>query len=226
MTAQADRADVSAAGFSRDMSGVEFCTVGCDHPSVRYLREIVYVVDQQRLLDPTEMADTFDRYDQTSVYILALLDGEPVGTVKVIEDSPAGLPCGEHVDIEPLRSRHRMAEVGHLLTVPAVRRRRIGMGLMRQALVHAVRSSGVTHILADFFANPEDGGRLRPFYATIGFRPVGEPFRDERFQNSPLSRVGVLDVPAAAEATRLATGQQRELMDFFYGDYDDYSRRD
>jgi hypothetical protein len=96
---------------------------------------------------------------------------------------------------------------------------------MREALVHAVRSMGATHVLADFFANAEDGGQLRPFYVTIGFRPVGEPFHDERFQGSPLSRVGVLDVPAAAAATRAATGQRRELMEFFYGDYDDYSRR-
>lgn len=213
------------AGMSRDIPGVEFTTVACDDASVRHLREIVYVVDQQRLLDSAEMADTFDRYDRTSRYILAMLDGEPVGTVKVIGDSPAGLPCGEHVDIERLRAHHRTAEVGHLLTVPAVRQRRIGMGLMRQALVHAVRSLGATHILADFFANAEDGGQLRPFYVTIGFRPVGEPFRDERFQGSPLSRVGVLDVPAAAAATRVATGEQRDLMEFFYGDYDDYSRR-
>lgn len=224
MTASAERA--ASADISRDIPGIEFTTVECDHPSVRYLRDIVYVVDQQRLLDSAQMADTFDRFDQTSRYILAMQDGEPVGTVKVIGDSAAGLPCGEHVDIEGLRASHRMAEVGHLLTVPAVRQRRIGMGLMRRALVHAVQSMGVTHILADFFAGDEDGGQLRPFYVTIGFRPLGEPFHDERFHGSPLSRVGVLDVPAAAAATRVATGQRRELMEFFYGDHDDYSRRD
>jgi predicted GNAT family N-acyltransferase len=205
---------------------VEFKTVLCDDAAVRRLREIVYVADQGRLLDSAEMADTFDRFDAVSRYILAELDGEPVGTVKVIDDSAAGLPCGEHVDIEDLRARHQVAEIGHLLTVPTVRGRGIGKGLMRQALVHAVRSMGATHVFGDFFVDAADGGRLRPFYLAIGFSPVGEPFHDERFQGSPLSRVGVLDVPAAAAATRRATGRQRELMEFFYGDYDDYSRRD
>lgn len=213
-------------GSPFDVHGVEFRMAACDDPAVRRLREIVYVVDQQRLLDTADMADTFDKFDETSDYVLAFLDGEPVGTVKVISDSVAGLPCGAHVDIEPIRAEHAVAEVGHLLTVPAVRQRGIGMGLMRQALVHAVRSSGVTHIFADFFANAEDGGRLRPFYVAIGFRAVGEPFYDERFHGGPLSRVGVLDVPAAAAATRVATGERRELMEFFYGDYDEYSRRD
>jgi putrescine aminotransferase len=217
--------DTAPADVSRDIPGVEFRTVTCDDTSVRRVREIVYVVDQQRLLDSAEMADTFDRFDETSRYILALQAGEPVGTVKVIGDSEAGLPCGEHVDIEQLRAKHRVAEIGHLLTVPSVRQRGIGMGLMRQALLHAVQSLGATHILADFFVDAADGGQLRPFYVAIGFRPVGEPFHDERFHRSPLSRVGVLDVPAAAAATHLAVGRQRELMEFFFGDHDRYSRR-
>jgi predicted GNAT family N-acyltransferase len=224
--APADRSEGAARAYaSRAFPGVEFTVAACDDASVRRVREIVYVDDQQRLRSSAEMADTFDRFDKASCYILAIEDGEPVGTVKVIGDSEAGLPCGDHVDIVALRANHQVAEIGHLLSVPAVRQRGIGMGLMRQALVHAVQSLGATHILADFFASAKDGGQLRPFYVEIGFSPVGEPFYDERFQGSPMSRVGVLDVPAAAAATRLAVGRRRELMEFFYGDYDDYSRR-
>jgi predicted GNAT family N-acyltransferase len=211
--------------LGQEIPGVEFVAVSPDDPAVQRVREIVYVVDQQRLLDTADMTDTFDRYDALSRYILAVRDREPVGVVKVIGDSPDGLPCGEHVDIERLRANHRTAEVGHLLTVPAVRDRGIGMGLMRHALLCAVQSMGATHLLADFFVDASDGGQLRPFYVQIGFEAVGEPFHDERFHGSPLSRVGVLDIPAAAAATHRVTGRQGELMRFFYGDYAEYSER-
>lgn len=208
-----------------DTGEVSFRAVrGSLDPDVLAVRDAVYVGDQSRLSSTSDMTGTFDRYDAAATYLVAYGAGRPVGVVKVIADSPAGLPCEEHVSLGSLRSHHRVAEIGHLLTVPEVRQRGIGMALMRHGLVYAVQVAGATALLADFFADGDLRGGLRSFYELIGFTTVGEAFQDDRFTGSPLSRVGVLDIPAAARATPSTTGRQRELMEFFYGDYDQYSR--
>lgn len=206
---------------------VEFAVIqGSQHPDIHFLREIVYVDDQNRLSDTDDMSSTFDRYDDTSVYITGYDSGAPVGTVKVISDSPAGLPCEVQVDIADVRATGAVvAEIGHLLTIPAMRDRRIGMELMRQSLMHAVCELHATHLLADFFVDDHDEGDLRSFYTMIGFRALGTPYRDVRFVGSPMSRVAVLDVPAAARGLADTTGRERELREFFYGGYPDYPDR-
>ncbi|GHF52403.1 hypothetical protein GCM10010218_37330 [Streptomyces mashuensis] len=196
-----------------------------ERADVLRLRDAVYVRDQGRLADAADTAATFDRFDPHADYVLAYAGDEAIGTVKVVPDSDAGLPCEDMVDLGPLRTAgNRLTEFGHLMTLPEVRGRKVGMALMREALVHSVSVHGATHVLGDFFADEEAGG-LRGFYLEIGFTAVQEPYRDTRFQGAPLSVVGVLDVRAAAARARTAAGADVPLLQYFFHDYAAYADR-
>lgn len=195
-----------------------------ERADVILLRDAVYVQDQGRLADTADTAATFDRFDGTAEYIVGYLDGVAVGTVKVVPDSPSGLPCDDTVDLSLLRPRNRLVEFGHLMTLPKLRNQEIGLALMRQALVHSVRRHRVTHIIGDFFV--DDSGGLRTFYRDLGFVALGEPYADERFQGAPLSLVATLDVHGAAQAARDDVHRGNRVLQYFFGDYDTYASAD
>ncbi|ATL25317.1 N-acyl amino acid synthase FeeM domain-containing protein [Streptomyces formicae] len=188
------------------------------------LREAVYVRDQERLTDTAQTADTFDKFDARAYYLLAYAGSEAIGTIKIVPDSPAGLPCEDVADIGRLRSAgHRLVEFGHLMTLPGVRNRKVGMRLMREALVHSVRTHQVTCIMGDFFT--DDGeGRLRDFYTGIGFVPVHGPYLDPRFTGAPLSMVAALDVPEAVRLCKELGAEGNAVLRYFFQDFDEYAR--
>ena len=193
-----------------------------DKAAVLRLRHEVYVRDQGRLADAADMTGTFDRFDAHAVYLLAEEKGAwAVGTVKLIADSPLGLPCDEVADLTGFRPGKRLVEFGHLMTLPRIRDRSVGTGLMRAALHHSVVRFGATHVLGDFFI--DDLGRLRQFYTLLGFVPVGEPYRDARFQDSPLSVVAALDLDAAARRAAHTAGQHGAMLRYFFHDYHHYA---
>lgn len=202
------------------MDGLEFriARTPQELDDVMRLREAVYVQDQHRLADIGDTASSFDRFDAQSQYIVGYQDGAVVGTIKVVPDSPAGLPCDDVTDLMALRPGNRLVEFGHLMTVPEARGAGIGMKLMREALVYGLRTHRVTHIIGDFFVDDHDGG-LRDFYAEIGFRPLRGPYRDERFHDAPLSMVAVLDVAEAARRTATEEGRRSRLLQYFFHDY-------
>jgi putrescine aminotransferase len=189
-----------------------------DKRAILALRDSIYVQDQNRLVDVADMTSTFDRFDPYAVYLMALDGAEPIGCVKVVPDSPAGLPCEDTVDLARARNVGPIVEFGHLMTLPRVRHRSIGQRLMRSALVYSIREHGAAGVVGDFFI--DDVGRLRAFYTMIGFEAVGEPYRDVRFKDAPLSVVAWLDLAAAARRVATATGKAAELLHYFFHDYD------
>lgn len=193
-----------------------------DKRQVIRLRELVYVHDQGRLNHASDMAATFDRFDAFADYILAEYAGQPVGAIKVVRDSALGLPCEDIVDLSEFGAGHRLVELGHLMTVPKFRTQHIGMGLMRAGLVHGVRWCGATRLVGDFFV--DNSGALRSFYQAIGFVPLGEPYRDERFAGAPLSLVAGLDLAEAAARLPASKGKVRDLLQFFFHDYAELRR--
>ncbi|MEU2420823.1 GNAT family N-acetyltransferase [Streptomyces sp. NPDC007851] len=207
------------------LDGVTFrmARTPAEHADVLRLREAVYVQDQERLTDTSQTAATFDRFDAHSFYIVAYSGAEPIGTVKIVPDSAAGLPCEDVADVGKLRAEHRLVEFGHLMTLPDVRNNRVGMRLMREALVHSVRVHDVTCVLGDFFVDDLEG-RLRDFYTEIGFFPVHGPYRDTRFTGAPLSMVAALDVPDAARRCRAAGADGSRVLRYFFQDFDAYAR--
>jgi predicted GNAT family N-acyltransferase len=192
-----------------------------ERADVLRLRDAVYVQDQERLADAADTADTFDRFDGHAEYILGYRGGEAVGTIKVVPDSPLGLPCDDTVDLTQMRPGNRLVEFGHLMTLPTVRSQNIGMALMREALVHSLRVHRATHILGDFFV--DDSGGLRDFYRDIGFVALHEPYRDVRFRGAPLSLVAALDTADAARRARAEEQRGNRLLQFFFGDYDSHA---
>ncbi|MFJ5224063.1 GNAT family N-acetyltransferase [Streptomyces sp. NPDC088400] len=193
-----------------------------DKAHVLRLRQAVYVGDQGRLADAGDTAATFDRFDPYAEYIVGYDGGRPVGTVKVVPDTAVGLPCDDSVDLAGLRRGNRLVEFGHLMTLPDVRHREIGMALMREAVIHSARKHDVTHILGDFFVDDSEG--LRGFYKEIGFAALHEPYEDIRFKGSPLSLVAALDVADAVSRARTPEGKKSRLLRYFFGDYDSYKR--
>ncbi|MER5302442.1 GNAT family N-acetyltransferase [Streptomyces lasiicapitis] len=191
-----------------------------ERADVLRLRDAVYVEDQGRLADAADTAATFDRFDAHAEYILGYVDGEAAGTVKVVPDSAAGLPCDDTVDVSALRAGNRLVEFGHLMTLPSMRHREIGMALMREAVIHSARKHDMTHILGDFFVDDSEG--LRGFYKEIGFFALHEPYEDARFKGAPLSLVAALDVTEAVSRARTPEGQKSRLLQYFFGDYDTY----
>jgi len=190
---------------------------------VRRLRHVVYVGDQGRFADVADAATTFDRFDPYAEYITAYDDdGRPVGTVKVIPDGEAGLPCDDTVDLSGLREGNRLVEFGHLMTLPEVRHREIGMALMREAVICSARKHDMTHILGDFFVDDSEG--LRGFYKEIGFVALHEPYEDTRFQGAPLSLVAALGVADAVRRNSTPEGKKSRLLQYFFGDYDSYKQ--
>ncbi|MEU8953449.1 GNAT family N-acetyltransferase [Streptomyces sp. NPDC048518] len=187
------------------------------------LREAVYVQDQERLTDTAQTADTFDKFDAQAYYLLAYAGTEAVGTIKIVPDSPAGLPCEDVADLGGWRTGHRLVEFGHLMTLPDVRHHKVGMRLMREALVHSVQTHQVTCILGDFFVDDLDG-RLRDFYTDIGFVPVHGPYKDPRFTGAPLSMVAALDVPEAVRRCKEAGAGANRVLGYFFRDFDGYAR--
>ncbi|MEU7576338.1 GNAT family N-acetyltransferase [Streptomyces sp. NPDC041068] len=195
-----------------------------EHADVLRLREAVYVQDQERLTDTAQTADTFDKFDAHAYYLLAYAGADAVGTVKIVPDSKAGLPCEDVAKIGELRAaHHRLVEFGHLMTLPDVRNHKVGMRLMREALVHSAQEHQVTCILGDFFVDDLDG-RLRDFYTDIGFVPVHGPYRDPRFTGAPLSMVAALDVPQAVRRCKEAGAEANGLLKYFFQDFDAYAR--
>ncbi len=187
-----------------------------DHDAITRLRDHIYVRDQDRLADAADFRSSFDAYDEHATYIIGAVDGQDVGVVKVIADSPLGLPCDTTVDLTRLRKQGRLAEIGHLMTLPNTRHRGIGVALMKAALDHAMDHGPVDIVLGDFFATPEGG--LHEFYLSLGFFQVGETYRDDRFRNSPWSVVGALDIPRAVHKAR--EDDASEAMIFLFGDLD------
>lgn len=185
------------------------------------LRDLVYVQDQGRIDAPEDLTESFDLFDAKAVHLLAEQDGEPVGTIKVVPDSELGLPCEQMVTLDGYRPGRRLVEFGHLMTIPRVRSRRIGMDLMREALLLARSDFGATHVVGDFFAE-DTGDGLRGFYTALGFTPLAPVYRDARFKDAPPSVVGALDLAAAArrQADRAGAPRELALLDFFFHDYD------
>jgi len=187
-----------------------------DLDAIMRLRDDIYVQDQDRLADAADFQSSFDVYDEYATYIIGAVDGRDVGVVKVIADSPIGLPCDTTVDLAPLRKQGRLAEIGHLMTLPDTRHRGVGVALMKVALDHAMDHGPVDIVLGDFFATPQGG--LHEFYQSLGFFQVGETYRDDRFRNSPWSVVGGLDISRAIHRAR--EDDATEAMIFLFGDLD------
>jgi aminoglycoside 6'-N-acetyltransferase len=111
----------------------------------------------------TEWTDELARQDEHSEYLIAELDGRPIGAMQI---------CDPH-----LESTHYWGEIAPNLRAidiwigaAADRGKGHGAAMMRLALERCFASSQVTGIVIDPLASNE---RALRFYRRMGFRPIG-----------------------------------------------------
>lgn len=114
----------------------------------RQLRRVVFIEEQG-----VSEADELDDLDEDAVHLLAVLDGLPVGSARLLTDGDTG-KIGRVCVLQPARG----AGIGAALIRAAVARFRGMPGIAKVKLGAQVHALG--------------------FYAGLGFAPVGEDYLD------------------------------------------------
>ncbi len=121
-----------------------------DKETVFKLRHRVFVEQERRFPHQTPyILDMFDSFDET-LNIIAFKDAEPIGTIRVVMDSPAGFPADEHFDFRPFIKdlEGRCACFGWLCVLKEFRSYPgLLIGLFKMA-VHSMRKMGARHVVA------------------------------------------------------------------------------
>ena len=151
----------------------------------------VYGVEQG-YIEPDDYPDLMhsDKYDKHSVLFLCLLRRKPVGTLRLILDSPLGFYIERDFSIiAPPIPREKIAELSRLAVLKKHRggARLISFGLLRTALKFS-KSNGITH-----------------WYTLIG----------ERFKNS-FHKYGVNIDPLPCNELSRQQIEERRLMEHYY----------
>ena len=175
------------------------------------LRKEVYISEDQRINSVDDFAESFDRYNPHSTYFLAFYKDQAVGTIKVIEDSPIGLPCDEVTNIDNWKNKGKVVEFCHLIVLPEFRKSNVVFHLMREALKYTIETINAKYILADSFLDKKN--HLKASYL-LGFIEIFGPYKDSRFNNSPESSLIILDISKLYNIYRTAKGEKRKLLEF------------
>lgn len=125
-----------------------------------------------------------DRYHPHSVYLLARVGGSPVGTMRLVRDSEAGLPVEQFVGIDKIRGSGdpRLIECQRLMVLPDRRNQRIeGMpygvlAALVKGCLHWCLDNAYSHVVADLFVSTPTTPRA-PLLA-LGFVETGLEFVD------------------------------------------------
>lgn len=131
--------------------------------------------------------DEFDEMEKTKIF-MAVKDGEPVGTIRIIKDVPQGLPMDGYTDFTELRRRYRIAECSRLLTAPEYRKRNadvILMGLVKIGTIWSVQN-GIDYIVIT--ARQEVANS---FFSKLGFKPIAEPVNLPEFNDPHALPMGI-----------------------------------
>ena len=165
-----------------------------DKKKILQLRNDVYVREQGRLVSASDLEDNvFGRFERFSTYFVAYADTSPVGTIRVISDSGAGLPCEKNCDLASFRPHSKMVEFGHFICVPEYRARGVGFLLLKEVFGFSVVCLNATHVLADIFTDDTSSLGAK-FFLTRGFTQIGATYFDSRFSGNPQSMVVILNV--------------------------------
>jgi len=189
-----------------------------DFDQIRRLRDAIYVQNEGRIGAIDDFAGSFDRYTKRSHWFIALIEGEVVGTVKIIGDSEIGLPFEAIIGTSHRGPGDTVVEIGHLLAISGPSTRFIVMDLLREATAYSRNALGATHLVGDVFLDKTRGDA---FYRRVGFHPLHGPYRDDRFLNAPMSmmlKLCMADIPALI---RRSTGMRRELLCYLTSGWND-----
>ena len=113
-----------------------------------------------------------DTFDDIATYCLAFYRGRLVAVVRLIPDSPAGLPLDSYIDLSRLRKvSSRLGEASRLAIAPEYRNQGIIFGGF--PFVRATASSlGVSTLIINSLL------RTMSLYERLGFLPFSDAFHD------------------------------------------------
>jgi N-acyl-L-homoserine lactone synthetase len=131
-------------------------------------------VEQLEWLSADESGLLWDEYDEIA-YNYAAYDsaGTVVGGVRVVPDSPIGLPLERYAPLNGYRDGRVVGEVSRLAVHPDYVTSRLAMRLMKAAFERA-EFMGLTEVVMDTSVD----GKTIGLYERMGFSRVGEPFVD------------------------------------------------
>lgn len=151
-----------------------------------------------------------DHFDEVAHNYAAIDErGLVVGSVRVVPDSPSGLPIERNVKLAGLRELMRPAEISRLAVGAELRRTALSMLLMKAAY-QCARLRGHDFIVMDTYLDPAN--QALALYERIGFERLAEPYVDPAYNNPvPVLALG-LD---CERAERTLSARDPELHDFF-----------
>jgi Acetyltransferase (GNAT) domain len=171
-------------------------TAGTGQPQLRYgvaqsasdfdmtgqLWRAVYAEERGWLNDAA--CDPFsDRYHSHSTYLLAICGDKAVGGLRVVRDSPEGLPIEQFFPLAPLKEAQRFVESQRLMVLEEYRHAGLDgapfglwAGLVK-ACIHYCFLARISHVLADVFTDPSTSPMVKKF-KQLGFAQIGSPFID------------------------------------------------
>lgn len=140
-----------------------------------------------------------DKYHPHSTYLMAMAEGDVAGTMRLVSDSPMGLPVEQFVSISDLREPdRRLIECQRLMIRHDYRNRRwpefpFGVfAALAKACIHWCVLDGATHIIADVFSGT-DTTPVAPLLA-LGFEETGKEFIDTELDEPDRSLALLLPV--------------------------------
>lgn len=142
--------------------------------------DATYTEEKRWVRKARDMFPSSDLDDDRITWVVAMVDGEPAGVLRVHYDPPLhlyreyGLEALEEaadVDVDAFLRDHRIAEIGRFAVRPAFRRRLcVVFELMRVAAVDTLQRD-FTHYVTDVFEG-EEHSPYQFHTRVLGFRPV------------------------------------------------------
>jgi N-acyl-L-homoserine lactone synthetase len=139
-----------------------------------------------------------DRFHKHSAYLVAKAEGRTVGTMRLVGDSPEGLPVEQFTSISELRGQRTLIECTRLMILPEYRNRSwqempFGvLGALFKGCLHWSIVNGYSHIIADLFT----GTKTTPMAILLGmgFEETGKEFIDTELHEPDRSVALLLEV--------------------------------
>ncbi|MEU6586872.1 GNAT family N-acyltransferase [Nocardia sp. NPDC046763] len=180
-------------------NGVFMATRDTDYASVDAIWREVYG-HECGWLPPDAPALHDDRYHENSAYLIAVIGGRAVGTMRLVRDSDLGLPVEQFASIRELRGggKRTLIECQRLMIVSRHRNTRVAdmpygvFAALVKGCLHWCIRNGYTHIVADLFLNTETTP-MAPLLA-LGFDETGIKFVDTELSEPDESVALLLEI--------------------------------
>jgi predicted GNAT family N-acyltransferase len=147
-----------------------------------------------------------DQFDSVALNYAAFKDGRIVGSIRVVPDTPLGLPLETCSPLNGFRANKRAVELSRLCVTRDHRGSSLALLLMKAGW-QAARRQGATHVLVDSYLDSTDP--KENMYLRLGFAPISAPYTDPNYL------IDDLCVSLAIECESAGAALPLRLRDFF-----------